>query len=104
MITTTIHTLRRASLTAGVGLALMAILAGFAVFGAIAAQITPDDAARTAQDIAASQGVFRLGIAGLIVVVILDVIVAAALYILFAPVNRMVAIMAAGFRIAYAAV
>ena len=47
---------------------------------------------------------FRLGIAGLMVVVILDVIVAAALYILFAPVNRMVAIMAAGFRIAYAAV
>ena len=47
---------------------------------------------------------FRLGIAGLIVVVSLDVIVAAALYILFAPVNRMVAIMAAGFRITYAAV
>ena len=82
----------------------MAVLAGFAVFGAIAAQITPGDATRTAQDIAASQGVFRLGIAGLIVVVILDVIVATALYILFAPVNRMVAIMAAGFRIAYAAV
>src|SRR4051794_15053726 len=104
MITTTTHTLRRASLTAGVGLALMAVLAGFAVFGAIAAQITPGDAARTAQDIAASQGVFRLGIAGLLVVVILDVIVAAALYILFAPVNRMAAIMAAGFRITYAAV
>ena len=103
MITTT-NTLRRASLTAGVGLALMAVLAGFAVFGAIAAQITPGDAARTAQDIAASQGVFRLGIAGLIVVVILDVIVAAALFTLFAPVNRMVSIMAAGFRITYAAV
>ena len=82
----------------------MAVLAGFAVFGAIAPQITPGDATRTAQDIAASQGVFRLGIAGLIVVVILDVIVATALYILFAPVNRMVSIMAAGFRITYAAV
>ena len=104
MITTTTHTLRRASLTAGVGLALMAVLAGFAVFGAISAQITPGDATRTAQDIAASQGVFRLGIAGLMIVVILDVIVATALYILFAPVDRMVAIMAAGFRIAYAAV
>ena len=41
MITTTTHTLRRASLTAGVGLALMAVLAGFAVFGAISPQITP---------------------------------------------------------------
>ena len=38
------------------------------------------------------------------VVVILDVIVATALYILFAPVNRMVWMIAAGFRIAYAAV
>ena len=67
MITTT-HTLRRASLTAGIALALMAVLAAFAVFGAISPQITPGDAERTAQDIAASQGVFRLGIAGLIVV------------------------------------
>jgi len=103
-MTISTHTLRRASLTAGVGLALMAILAGFAVFGAISPRITPGDAVTTAQHIAASQGVFRLGVAGLIVVVILDVIVAAALFILFAPVNRMVSIMAAGFRIAYAAV
>ena len=43
MITPT-HTLRRASLTAGIALALMAVLAAFAVFGAIAAQITPGDA------------------------------------------------------------
>ena len=82
----------------------MAVLAAFGVFGAISALITPGDAARTAQDIAASPSLFRLGIAGLIVVVILDVIVAAALFIVFAPVNRMVSIMAAGFRIAYAAV
>jgi Domain of unknown function (DUF4386) len=103
MITTT-QTLRRASLTAGVALALMAVLAAFAVFGAISARITPADATRTARDIAASQSVFRLGIACLIVVVILDVIVAAALFTVFAPVNGMVSAMAAGFRIAYAAV
>ena len=101
---TSTHTLRRASLTAGVALALMAVLAGFAVFGAISPLVTPADAARTAQDIAASSMLFRLGIAGLIIVVILDVIVAVALYIVFAPVNRMVSIMAAGFRISYAAV
>src|SRR6478752_3682720 len=103
MITTT-QTLRRASLTAGIGLALMAVLAAFGVFGAVSALITPGDAARTALDIAASPSLFRLGIACLIVVVILDVIVAAALFTVFAPVNRMISAMAAGFRIAYAGV
>ena len=103
MITRT-QTLRRASLTAGVALALMAVLAAFAVFGAISALITPGDAAQTAQDITASPLLFRLGIACLVVVVILDVIVAAALFTVFAPVNRMVSAMAAGFRIAYAGV
>jgi hypothetical protein len=82
----------------------MAVLAAFAVFGAISARITPGDPAETAQDIAASPSLFRLGIACLIVVVILDVIVAAALFTVFAPVNRMVSAMAAGFRITYAAV
>jgi hypothetical protein len=103
MVSTT-QTLRRASLTAGIGLALMAVLAAFGVFGAVSALITPGDAARTSLDIAASPSLFRLGIACLIVVVILDVIVAAALFTVFAPVNRMVSAMAAGFRIAYAAV
>ena len=82
----------------------MAVLAAFGVFGAVSALITPGDAARTAQDIAASPSLFRLGIACLIVVVILDVIVAAALFTVFAPVNRMVSAMAAGFRVAYAGV
>ncbi|GAA3636682.1 DUF4386 domain-containing protein [Microlunatus ginsengisoli] len=103
MMSTT-QTLRRASVTAGIGLALMAVLAAFGVFGAVSALITPGDAAQTAQDIAASPSLFRLGIACLIVVVILDVIVAAALFTVFAPVNRMVSAMAAGFRVAYAAV
>ncbi len=44
MISTT-QTLRRASLTAGIGLALMAVLAAFGVFGAVSALITPGDAA-----------------------------------------------------------
>lgn len=101
---TPIQQQRRASVTAGLALALMAALAAFAVFGAISALVTPGDAARTAQDIAASPSLFRLGIAGLIVIVILDVVVAVALLTVFRPVNRMLAAMAAGFRIAYAAV
>jgi hypothetical protein len=73
------QSLRRASLTAGLALALIIVLATFGAFGAVGALITPGDAAKTAQDILASEGLFRWGIASLILVVILDIVVAAAL-------------------------
>jgi hypothetical protein len=100
----TARTMRRASLTAGLGLALMAALAAFGVFGATAPLITPGDPTRTAQDILGSQGLFRWGVACLILVVVLDLVVAAALLTLFLPVNRGLARLAAWFRVAYAAV
>jgi hypothetical protein len=95
---------RTASVTAGVALALMAVLAAFGVFGAVGALVTPGDAAKTAMDISGSQALFRWGIASLILVAVLDIVVAGALFTLFAPVNRSVSLMAAGFRVAYAAV
>ena len=98
------RSLRTASLTAGLALAVMAFLAAFGVFGSVGALVTPGDAAKTAVDIAGSQALFRWGIASLILVAVLDVVVAGALFTLFAPVNRSVSLMAAGFRVAYAAV
>ena len=98
------RSMRRASLTAGIALALIVVLAPFGVFGAVGGLVTPGDAGRTAQDILGSEGLFRWGIASLILVVILDVIVAAALFTVFEPVNRSVSTMAAWFRAAYAAV
>jgi hypothetical protein len=98
------RSMRTASLTAGLALALMAALAAFGVFGAVGALVTPGDAARTAQDISESQALFRQGIASLILVAVLDIVAAGALFTLFAPVNRSVSLMAAGFRVAYAAV
>jgi len=98
------RTLRRASLTAGLGLTLMAVLAAFGVFGATAPSITDGDAAQTARDILDASALFRWGVVCLIVVVVLDVVVAAALMTLFEPVNRGVAMAAAWFRVAYAAV
>jgi Domain of unknown function (DUF4386) len=98
------RSLRTASLTAGLALALMAVLAAFGNFVALDPLVTPGDAAKSAQDIAESETMFRWGIASLILVVILDIIVAAALLALFEPVNRSVSITAAWFRVAYAAV
>jgi hypothetical protein len=98
------RSLRRASLTAGIALALIIVFAIFGEFGAVQRLVTPGDAGRTVQDILGSEGLFRLGIASLFVVVILDVIVAVALLILFEPVNRSLSTMAAWFRATYAAV
>jgi hypothetical protein len=100
----TTRTMRRASLTAGLALLLMAVLAAFAVFGAIGPRVTVGDPAATARDILAAEGLFRWGIACLVVVVLLDVVVAVALLTLFSPVSRTLATLAAWFRVAYAAV
>ena len=96
--------LRTASVTAGLALALMTVVAPLSAFGAIDALVVPGDAARTVQNIADSPSLFRLGAAGLVLVVILDVVVAIGLLTLFRPVSRGVAIMAAAFRLVYAAV
>ena len=96
--------LRTASVTAGLALALMTVVAPFSVFGAIDTLVIPGDAVRTAQNIAESPSLFRWGIAGLLLVVILDVVVAVGLLTLFRPVSRSISVMAAAFRLVYAAV
>lgn len=98
------RSLRPASLTGGIALLLMTVFAFAGHFVAIDGLVTPGDAARTAADIAGSETLFRSGVASLLVVAMLDVIVAAALYAVFAGVNRAVAAAAAWFRVAYAAV
>ena len=95
---------RKASLIGGIALLLLAVLAGLANFGVVEVLVTPGDAARTAKDLIDSEPLFRSGIAGLLVVVILDIVVACSLLAVFESVNRNVAIMAAVFRIAYSAV
>ncbi|GAA3605489.1 DUF4386 domain-containing protein [Nonomuraea rosea] len=95
---------RTASLTAGIALLLMTVLAVFANFVAIDALVTPGDAAQTAGDITGSEPLFRWGVAAFVLVAVLDVVVAGALRTLFEPVHRSLSAMAAWFRITYAAV
>jgi hypothetical protein len=95
---------RKIALVAGIGLLLMALLAPFAYFGALGTLVVPADATATFYNIVASEGLFRSGIAAFLVVIILDVVVAWALYVLLAPVNRVVAILTAWLRLAFAVV
>jgi Domain of unknown function (DUF4386) len=62
------------------------------------------DAATTANNIMANGLLFRSGIACFMVLVILDVVVAWALYILLKPVNKSLAMLAAWFRLVFAAI
>lgn len=96
--------LRTAAMVAGLGLLVMAILAGFANFSVFQSLVVSGDAKTTAENILASAGSFRVGIFFFLIVAILDVVVAWALYILLKPVNSNLSLLAAWFRIVYAAI
>jgi hypothetical protein len=96
--------IRSASITAGIALLLMSVVAIFGNVVAVDGLITEGDAAQTTANIMAAQGLLRLGIVSLIVVVALDVVVAWALYRVFSPVNRSLSMLAAAFRLVYSGV
>ena len=83
---------------------LMSVVAIFGLVMAVNGLVTEGNAAQTATDIMASQGLFRLGIASFIVVVALDVVVAWALYRVFSPVNASLSMLAATLRLVYSGV
>jgi len=95
---------RNASLTAGIALLLMSVVAIFGNVMVVDGLTTQGDAAATAADITASAAMFRLGIVSLIVVIALDVVIAWALYRVFSPVNASLSMLTAIMRLVYSAV
>lgn len=95
--------IRHAAVTAGSALLVMSVLAGFAKVVALDGLVTHGNAAQTATDIMGSSGLFRLGIIFLILVIALDIVVAWGLYRVFSPVSRSVSLLAAAFRLVFAA-
>ncbi len=95
---------QRPSLVAGVTLLILSALAAVGYVVIVQGLVTPGDPVTTADDIVGSAGLFRLGVAMLYVVVVLDVVVAWALRGVFAPVSRSIAALAAWFRVAYSGV
>lgn len=95
--------LRRVARLAGL-LYLTIIVAGiFAEFVVRSSLIVSGDAAATAENIMASAGLFRAGIAGDLIMILADVLIAILFYVLLKPVNRTLALVAAVFRLAQAA-
>ncbi|NPE29485.1 DUF4386 domain-containing protein [Methanococcoides sp. SA1] len=95
---------RKASIVAGFGLLAMTIAFIFADIFALQSLIVPGDATETANNIMANEGLFRMAICGFMIVIILDVLVAWALYVLLKPVNKSLSLLMAWFRLVYATI
>ncbi len=94
--------LSKSAIIAAIGLLAMAILAPIANFSILKGLIVPDNAAKTVSNIVASEGQFRIGICCFLIVSVLDIIVAWALYVFLTPVNKSLSLLTAWFRIVYA--
>jgi hypothetical protein len=101
--TTADVSLRRAAAVAGLGLLVMAVLAG-TMFAAYENLVVSGDATKTARNIVDHELLFRTIICGFLIVAVLDVVVAWALYVFLSPANRSIALLSAWFRVVYAAV
>ena len=98
------QSIRRAGVIAGSALLLVTVLSVYAYGVAIGGLVVDGDAAQTASNIARAEGSFRIGAACFALIAILDVVVAWALRVLFAPVSEIVSGLAGAARVAYAAV
>lgn len=96
--------LRASAIIAGLSLLFMAILAPIANFGIIEKFIVPGNAVSTADKIMSSMGLFRIGIGLLLLVAILDIVVAWAIYFLLLPTNKNISALAAWLRVVYAGI
>ena len=96
--------LRKAAIVAGFALLIMLIPAIFANFFVFPSLIVPGDAATTANNIMANEGLFRAGIGSWLIVITLDVVIAWALYVLLKQANKSLSLLAAWFRLMHAAI
>jgi hypothetical protein len=96
--------LRTAALLAGLGLLAMTIIAGATNFGVVGNLAVPGDPSATAANLVEAGNLVRLAAAGFVVVAILDVVVAWALYVVLRSVNPSLSMLSAWLRLVYAAV
>ena len=91
--------LHEAAGIAGFGYLIIFVFGFFANFFVLQSLIAPGDAATTAHNIIAHELLFRIGIFSFLIMVIFDVVVAWALYVLLKPVNKSLSLFSAWFRL-----
>lgn len=93
---------RQAALVAGFGYVGIFVLAIFANFFVLERLVETGDAAATASNIAESETLFRFALVAFLVVFLLDILIAWALYVFFRATSPEVSLLAAWFRLAHA--
>jgi hypothetical protein len=92
---------RSIALLAGISLLLMALAAGFSFGYVHSGLVVPGNPEFTHQNLTESTTLFRAGILGWLLVFLLDILVAWALYVFFKPVNERLSLLAGWLRLAY---
>ncbi len=95
---------RQAAIVVGVAVIIMFIFAVIPYFLIRPSLIVPGDAATTANNIMASEGLFRISIASELIMFLSELVLALALYVLLKPVNKSLALLAAWFRVVHVAI
>jgi hypothetical protein len=96
--------INKAALIIGFGLITMFFIAMIVEFAVFSELIVPGDATETVNNIKANGMLFGGAIAGYIIILMLDVLTALALYIILKPTNKDIALLASGLRVIYVAI
>ena len=92
---------RKAGIIAGFGYIVLFALAIFANFAVREGLIVSGDAIATAANLSESEGLFRIGMLSFLIIFLLDVFVAWALYVVFREVDRDLSLLSAWLRLVY---
>ena len=98
------HSISRTARDAGVLYLVIFIVAPLAYFVARSSILVEDDAAATARNLIDNEGRFRFGLAAESVVFLVEIVLAALLYVILRPVSRTISLAAAFSRVAEAVV
>ena len=94
------NSIQKTARITGLLILLMAFIAPFSMIYVPSTLIVPGDATATAQQIVASEGLFRLSVASDAVVFLIEIGLCALLYVLLKPVSKTLSLVAAFARLA----
>ncbi|MBW1789955.1 MAG: DUF4386 domain-containing protein [Deltaproteobacteria bacterium] len=100
MITKEINSLKKTARIAGGLILIISVFAPFSMLYVPSTLIVPGDAATTANNIMASEGLFRAGIVSDSVVFLIEIVLTVILYVLLKPVSKTLSLVAAFSRLA----
>jgi hypothetical protein len=95
-----LNSVKAAARIAGGLYLLITILSIFVHFYIPGELIVPGDATTTANNIIASEGLFRIGIVSELIILLIEIVLSVILYVLFKPVNKTLSLVAAISRLA----